>query len=200
VIKPEYSKPIDENDQKERIGKLKVTLLMFSVFGIIFLIAIAGQLPNGYVDADGIENWFQFHFRKVLLAILLIDIILTFGCFMIIKRMISDTIALILTVSLFSIMCYLFLFLNSKSSLGLINRMGSRSSFEIHGVVMNKLVATNRKRTNHFYAITVTDTLTTRNYYFNVSDYIYKRSHRGDVFNKTFYRGQLNIIYRKEEE
>ena len=83
---------------------------------------------------------------------------------------------------------------------GLINRMGSKSSFEIHGVVMNKIVTTNRKRTNHFYAITVTDTLSTRNYYFIVSDYVFKRSYKGEVFNKIFYRGQLGIIYRKEEE
>lgn len=78
--------------------------------------------------------------------------------------------------------------------------MGSRTSFMIHGVVMNKLVTMNRKRTNYFYAITVTDTSTTRNYYFNVSDYVFKRSYRGDVFSKTFYREKLGIISRNEEE
>lgn len=195
-----YSGLIDENEQKERIGKLKAVLLVFSVFGIIFLIGIIGQLPNGYVDADGLENWFQIHFRKVLLVILLIDIILAYGCFRVIRKMITETFELILTILIFSTMCYLFLFLSSKSLIGLINRMGSRSSVEIHGVVMNKLVTMNRRRTNHFYAITVTDTLTTGNYYFNVSDYIFKRSHRGEAFNKTFYRGQLGIIYRKEDE
>ena len=185
---------------ENRIDKLKVVLLVFFVFGIILLIGIIGSMPNGYIDADGLEAWFQLHYSLILLVILGVDLILIIGLYYRIRKLIEETMELVLSITLFGIMSYLFLFLNSKSEIMLINRIGDRSDFNIHGVVMNKIVRTNRKRTNHFYSITVTDTLTTRNFYFNVSDFIFKRSHRGEAFNKTFYKGCLGIIYRKEEE
>ena len=69
----------------------------------------------------------------------------------------------------------------------------------IKGVVMNKRIELHGGRvTSKVFFLSVTDTVTTQNYYFEVKKFIYDKYERNDVFVKDFNVSKLGMIYRKE--
>ncbi|MES2005293.1 MAG: hypothetical protein V4450_12300 [Bacteroidota bacterium] len=70
--------------------------------------------------------------------------------------------------------------------------------FWIRGIVMNKDIQYGSKGSKAYF-VSISDTMSSLNYYFKVKKWVYENARRGDKVNKDFYISKLGIIYRKEE-
>jgi hypothetical protein len=92
----------------------------------------------------------------------------------------------------------LFFVLNTGILLPLNHLSSQQDSIHLAGIVMNK-DSRFRSKGGRNYFLSITDTVVSKNYFFQVHKKIYNRFRQDDVFVKDFKKGSLGIIYREEE-
>ncbi len=75
---------------------------------------------------------------------------------------------------------------------------GNAGTLHINGIVMNKNFRYKAKGGKEYF-VSISDTATKLNYYFEVRRKVYDDAERGDVVNKDFSISKLGVIYRKNE-
>lgn len=75
---------------------------------------------------------------------------------------------------------------------------GDAGTLHINGIVMNKNYRYKTKGGKEYF-VSISDTITKLNYYFEVRRKVYDDASRGDVVNKDFSISKLGVIYRKDE-
>ncbi len=75
---------------------------------------------------------------------------------------------------------------------------GDSGKLVIKGVVMNKNIEYDSKGHKVYY-ISISDTITKLNYYFEVKRRVYDHTSRDNIVNQDFNISKLGIIYRKDE-
>lgn len=75
---------------------------------------------------------------------------------------------------------------------------GYDRKIEVKGIVMNKDIRRGSKGKLNYY-VSISDTITTQNYFFHVKRKVYEDLQRNNKIDKEFYVGKLGILYRNEE-
>jgi len=166
-------------------------------FGSIILLTIACD----YVSIDS-YNYVMFHHWIILLVIASVQLVLvtyfvkqnpSLFKFKANRKTIGKIILLPLLFSLFFI-------LNAGWMLFVDFCLPNNEVLSIKGIVLNKRIELRSGRgPKRIFFLSVTDTITTQNYYFEVKKFIYDKYERNDVFVKEFNVSKLGMIYRKNE-
>lgn len=178
---------------------MKIALLIIIAFAIVAM-SLIGLMPHGYVHVDGLDHYCDEHNGIIWVISILLGSGLSYWSFDILKERLKDQNGTWRLMILTTVLGTLFFYGQRRPLIALYNRSGISKIYMLHGVVMNKRVLQNRKRTNHFYYVSISDTISTKNYYFSVSDYVFRRVRIGDEVNKEFYFGKLGVLYRFENE
>jgi hypothetical protein len=175
-------------------------LLFFLLLGAYLFMGLLGLKPKGYIDRGGIDMYFDTHRSNLLIYGITITLSLTFLYWNAFRSVIRKKKELIVTTLIFSVGFFYFAFMYRKTQLSFFNNSGYSSTVDIQGTVTNTYTTWNSKHTKRTYFINIHDSSFGRKHTFEVSDYIYHRTKKGDAFNKTFFAGRLGVLYRKEAE
>lgn len=175
-----------------------IFLYLIVSFGSIFRLGVS----YNYVSIDS-YNYVMFHHWIILLVLAILQV---GACVFLAKRALLDIkpkkninpiyfkiFGIPLAITLF------FLF-NSGFVLFLDYCFKDAEILNIKGVVLNKKIEyRSGKGPKRLYYLSISDTVTTQNYYFEVEKFIYDRYNINDVFVKDFNVSKFGMIYRKEQ-
>ena len=174
-------------------------LLAFIILLIAFIcyILIAGA-THGYVDSNALEAARTEHYWMLLLVLFILALLFGILLFLIIRDTVKTK-----GIALRYTGCFIFIFfvsslVSSRSFLVIYNKTMSGQVVRIHGKVFDRNFDRTGKNGKTYY-LDMHDIDRNKNYYFQVSEYVYMRSYAGDIISKDFQTGRLGILYRKEK-
>ena len=177
-------------------------LIFFVVIIVYILIGLMGMFPHGYIASNGVNDYFQAHFTRIISFLVLFSLVLAWLFFENVKKVAKTKKELYVGTVLFGLFFFLFSFLYRDTQLVFYNNSGSISTVRVKGIITDKRIqyAQNRRSKQRTFFVTVTDSILRRETVFTVSDFVYKRTAVPDTFNKLFSVGRLGVLYRREEE
>ena len=178
---------------------MKVALLIIFTFSVVIM-SLMGSMPHGYVHVDGLDYYYYQHNGVIWIISIILGAGLSYWSYDVMKDRFEDQNGKWRLKIITTVLGILFFYAQRQPLIALYNRSGITKTYMLHGIVMNKRILENRRRTNHFYYVSISDTISTKNFYFAVSDYVFHTVKIGDQVNKEFYRGKLGILFRMENE